>query len=84
MSEQRYRDIIATIPSRAQCSANHQADVIDAAQLTNHERGELWRYGVRQGYLTPLMLWEPSTSPAAKGRHVRQYRRTTTPIRGAA
>jgi hypothetical protein len=80
----RYRDILATIPPRAQTSTNTLREAIDAAQLTTFERGELFRFGSRHGYLEPLMLWEPSTAPAAKGRYVRCYRRTSKPVRGAA
>ena len=79
-AEARYLDLLASIPARAQCSINTERERVEAAQLSTFEHGELWRYGVRHGYLTPLMLWEPSTSPAAKGRWVRCYRRTSKPV----
>lgn len=83
-TEARFRNLLAAIPARAQCSINTERERIEAAQLTTFEHGELWRYGVRHGYLTALMLWEPSTSPAAKHRYVRCYRRTSKPVSRAA
>lgn len=82
--EARYLNLIEAMPLRAQVSINTERERIDAAQLTTFEHGELWRFGVRHGYLTALMLWEPSTSPAAKGRYVRCYRRTAKPVGRAA
>lgn len=82
--EARYRNLLASIPAHAQCSVNSERERIDAAQLTTYEHGELWRYGVRHGYLTALMLWEPSSAPSAKRRYVRCYRRTSKPIARAA
>lgn len=78
----RYLNILATIPPRAQTSMNTLRPVIEDAQLSTFERGELFRYGVRHGYLVALDHWEPSTSPAAKGRYVRCYRRSTKPVPG--
>jgi hypothetical protein len=79
--EARYRNLLAAIPRGHQASMNTMRELIDAAQLTRFERGEIWRYGVRHKYLTALDHWEPSTAPLAKGRHVRTYRRTSKPVR---
>jgi hypothetical protein len=79
--EARYLNLLATISPRAQASMNTLREHIDQAQLTVFERGEIWRYGVRHGYLVALDHWEASTSPAAKGRYVRTYRRTAKPVR---
>ncbi len=80
----RYRNLLSAMPPRAQVSMNTERERIEAAQLTTFEHGELWRYGVRHGYLTALVLWEPSTAPAAKRRYCRCYRRTSKPIGRAA
>ena len=82
--EARYLNILATVPPHVQASMNTLREVVDAAQLNQFERGELFRYGVRHRYLTALMLWEPSTAPAAKSRWIRCYRRTTKPVRRVA
>lgn len=84
MSDARYLDLLAAMQPRTQVSTNTERGRIDAAQLNAFERGELWRFGVRHGYLKPLMLWQASTAPAAKGRFVRCYRRTSKPVRRAA
>jgi hypothetical protein len=79
--EARYRNLLASIPRGHQASMNTMRELIDAAQLTRFERGEIWRYGVRHGYLVALNVrGEPSTDPAAKGRLVCQYRRTSKPV----
>ncbi len=80
--EARYLNLLATINPRAQASMNTLREHIDQAQLSTFERGEIWRYGVRHGYLVALNVrGEPSTDPAAKGRRVSLYRRTTKPVR---
>ena len=80
--EARYANLIASIPTHHQVSINTLRERIEAAQLNTYERGALFRYGVRMGYLTALDHWEPSTAPEAKYRHVRCYRRTVKPVPG--
>lgn len=82
--ECRYLNLLATVPPRTQASMNTLRERVQDAQLTTFERGELFRYGVRHGYLVALNVrGEPSTDPAAKGRLVSLYRRTTKPVPGA-
>lgn len=78
--ECRFLNVLATVPPRTQASMNTLRDRANDAQLTTFERGELFRYGVRHGYLVALDHWEASTSPAAKCRYVRCYRRTSKPV----
>lgn len=80
--ESRYMNLLAAMPSRHQVSINTERERVQAAQLNQWESGELFRYGVRHGYLVALDHWEPSTSREAKCRHVRCYRRTSKPVPG--
>jgi hypothetical protein len=82
--ECRYANLLAAMTPGAVVSMNTERERIDAAQLTRFERGEVWRYGVRHGYLVALdRRGEPSTDPAAKGRLVCLYRRTRKAVPGS-
>ena len=76
-----YDAILATVPRHHVVTVDTLRDAIDAAQLTTFERGEIFRHGVRMGYLQALPTWVPSTHAPAKHRAVRQYRRTAKPVR---
>lgn len=80
----RYDTILATVTPGQTCTVDTLRDVIEAAQLTRFERGELFRHGIRAGLLTTRHLTVASTHPAAKARRVQIYERTHKPVRGAA
>lgn len=82
-AEARFLNLLAAMTPGAVVSMNTEREHIDTVQLTTFEHGELWRYGVRHGYLEALNVrGEPSTDPAAKGRLVCQYRRTRKAVPG--
>jgi hypothetical protein len=76
MSEPAYRRILATVEPGAHITIDDLRPVVEASQLTTFERGELFRWGVRNGYLTTRHVTKASTCPSRKNGRVQVYRRT--------
>lgn len=57
---------------------------VDAAQMTNHEKGQVFKDACRAGLLVATGRVVPSTHPPAKSRLIQRYRRTDVEIPRAA
>lgn len=71
-----YLRILATIEPRTRFSIEDIRGAVDAAQLTKYERGELFRFGVREGYLTTRHQTVRSALPSRKHARNQLYTRT--------
>lgn len=80
-AEADYARILATVEAGRRFTIDDIRATVDAAQLTRFERGELFRYGLREGYLTTRHLTRTTTLPSRKHARVQVYTRTKKRVR---
>ena len=83
-AEAEYLRILAAIDTGRRFTIDDIRDVVEAAQLNAFERGELFRFGLREGLLTTRHVTRASTCPSRKNGRNQEYTRTRRKVRALA
>lgn len=83
-AESDYLRILATVETGARFTIDDIAGPVEAAQLNTYERGEIMRFGVREGYLTTRHITRTSVRPSRRHARVQIYTRTRKRITALA
>ena len=83
-AESDYLRILATVETGARFTADDVRGLMEAAQLNQGERGELFRFGLREGLLSTRHMTRTSTNPSRKHARCQIYTRTRKRITALA
>lgn len=79
--EASYLAILATVETGRRFTIDDIRAEVEAAQLNAFERGELFRFGLREGLLTTRHTTRASTHPSRKHGRNQEYTRTRRKVR---
>ena len=82
--EAEYLRILATVETGARFTADDVRGLMEAAQLNQWERGEMFRFGLREGLLSTRHMTRTSTNPSRKHARTQEYTRTRKQVRALA
>lgn len=74
--EAEYLRILATVEPGTRFTIDDLEPAVTAAQLTRYERGEIMRFGVREGLLTTRHITRTSLRASRRHARVQIYTRT--------